>query len=58
MGPVMEYNKRRINADPFPFRVGETQVAYPGWLNGIHTVHDPRPEFEAVEWVADTTQSV
>lgn len=46
----MSYTKREINADPFPFRVGETRVAYPGTLNGVRTVHDPRPEFNAIEW--------
>ena len=32
--------------DPFPYRVGSVRLAYPGWLNGQHTIHDPRPETE------------
>lgn len=46
----MTYTKREINYDRFPFRVGETRLAYPGWLNGERTVHDPRPEFAGFEW--------
>lgn len=41
-----------INSDHFPFRVGAVRLAYPGTLGGIPTVHDPRPEFDGVMWVA------
>lgn len=46
----MSHVKHPINSDRFPFRVGETRLAYPGTLNGIHTIHDPRPEFAGWEW--------
>lgn len=45
--------KRRINSDPFPFRVACVRLAYPGTLNGQATEHDPRPEFEGVEWIEE-----
>lgn len=44
------YTKQVVLADPFPFRVGSVRLAYPGWLNGQHTVHDPRPEFAVAIW--------
>lgn len=46
----MHYTKEIVIADRFPFRVGSTRLAYPGTLNGVHTVHDPRPEFEIAIW--------
>lgn len=46
----MTYTKNAINSDRFPFRVGEVRLAYPGTLNGEHTLHDPRPEFAGWEW--------
>lgn len=46
----MSYTKEIVIADPFPFRVGPVRLAYPGTLNGQPTIHDPRPEFEAVVW--------
>lgn len=42
--------KHTVLADPFPFRVGAVRLAYPGWLNGEHTVHDPRREFAVDIW--------
>lgn len=47
---MSEYSKKLVIADPFPFRVGQTRLAYPGTLNGEHTIHDPRPEFEVAVW--------
>lgn len=41
-----------INSDRFPFRLGPVRVAYPGTLNGQRLIHDPRPEFDGVMWVA------
>ena len=46
----MEYQKRAINSDRFPFAVGPVRLAYPGTLNGERTIHDPRPEFDGFEW--------
>ena len=42
--------KTIVRADPFPFRVGAVRLAYPGWLNGQHTVHDPRAKYEVAIW--------
>jgi hypothetical protein len=44
------FSKRVVVADPFPFRVGLVRLAYPGWLNGEHTTHDPRAEFAVAVW--------
>lgn len=44
------YTKTKVIADPFPFRVGKVRIAYPGWLNGQYTEHDPRPEYEVAVW--------
>lgn len=44
------YAKEIVIADPFPFRVGNVRLAYPGTLDGKHTVHDPRPEFKCAVW--------
>lgn len=46
----MTRHKTRVIADPFPFRVGEVRLAYPGWLNGEHTVHDPREKYAVDVW--------
>lgn len=42
--------KTIVIADPFPFRVGKVRLAYPGWLNGEHAEHDPRPEYAVAVW--------
>ena len=42
--------KTIVRADPFPFLVGAVRLAYPGWLNGQHTVHDPRAKYEIAIW--------
>lgn len=42
--------KQKVNADPFPFRVGKVRLAHPGWLNGDYAEHDPRPRYGAWEW--------
>ena len=47
------YTKHPINSDPFPFRLGEVRLAYPGTLNGKKLEHDPRPQFEGVMWKAE-----
>lgn len=44
------FRKVVVLADPFPFRVGLVRLAYPGWLDGQYTVHDPRPEFAFATW--------
>lgn len=49
----MTWSKTRVIADPFPFRVGEVRLAYPGWLNGGHTVHDPREKYAVDVWEDD-----
>ena len=54
---MTDYVKTIVRADPFPFRVGAVRLAYPGWLNGQHTVHDPRPEFECAVWADLTSDS-
>lgn len=46
----MDYEKRVINSDPFPFTVGSVRLAYPGTLGGIRAEHNPRPEFTCIEW--------
>lgn len=46
----MTWHKTRVIADPFPFRVGKVRIAYPGWLNGKHTVHDPREKYAVDVW--------
>jgi len=48
------YRKEMVLADPFPFRVGEVRLAYPGVLNGKHAIHDPRKEFEIAIWREET----
>lgn len=45
-----QYEKRIVNVDPWPFRLGQTRVANPGTLNGERLVYDPRPEFDRVTW--------
>ncbi len=47
------WQKTIVRADRFPFRVGPVRTAYPGWLNGEHTIHDPRPEYEVAVWGFD-----
>lgn len=49
--------KVSINSDPFPFRLGENRVAYPGTLNGERVIHDPRPEFDGVMWLDELADS-
>ena len=44
------YEKKTVVADPFPFRVGKVRIAFPGWLNGQYTVHDPREEYTVAVW--------
>lgn len=44
------WDKRWVNTDPFPFRVGEVRLAAPGWLNGEYAEHDPRAEYGGWEW--------
>lgn len=46
----MTWRKKRVIADPFPFRVGEVRLAYPGWLNGENTVHDAREKYAVDVW--------
>lgn len=47
------WTKKKVNADPFPFRVGKVRLAAPGWLNGEYTEHDPRPQYDGWEWEDD-----
>lgn len=47
---MSDWEKVMVIADPFPFRVGPVRVAYPGTLNGVHTIHDPRAEYETAVW--------
>lgn len=49
----MTWRKKRVIADPFPFRVGKVRLAHPGWLNGEHTVHDPREKYAVDVWEDD-----
>ena len=44
--------KSIVLADPFPFRVGKVRLAFPGWLNGVYTVHEPRERFAVAVWSA------
>lgn len=46
----MTWTKHQVIADPFPFRVGEVRLQYPGWLNGEHTVHEPREGYVVDVW--------
>lgn len=46
----MDYQKHEVNVDPFPFRVREVRLAYPGTLNGEPTIFDPRPEYDTIYW--------
>lgn len=55
---MTEYKKTMVRADPFPFRVGNVRIAYPGTLNGEPTLHDPRPEFEIAVWDLHSPESL
>lgn len=44
------WTKTRVIADPFPFRVGKVRLAYPGWLNGLRSEHDPRERYAVDVW--------
>jgi len=51
---TLVWKKKEILVDPFPFRVGEVRLQYPGTLNGEKTIHDPREEFKAVVWTEES----
>lgn len=40
---MTDYEK--IPLDPWPFRVGSVRMNTPGWLNGEHTIYDPRDSY-------------